>query len=420
MESNNNEENNMNRCENEAQKINHFEKLPREVTCDILSRLPLPCLMECKLVSKLHYSSVKHSLTISMHLSRAKHNNPYLICFSDYPISKLDFVDLNSNPENDIFLTKTPILPFDSAHSTFDVVGSCNGLICLYNRSHNDPLFIFNPFTKEYRELPQSINPPHLNAVRVVFGFGFHPRTKEYKAIKIVYYIEGNNFFTATIKETRVYVLNLGDSEWRCIAQKPHNLIICPASDVLVNGNLHWLTVKFDQNGEETRQDIVSFDLATEEFQVIPQPMDLGLNKSLTHLVTLNDRLSAVVSSQIGQHEIWVLKDYNVRESWSKEMVIPGYVPLGFRMDSAPPARIRYNGSRRRSFRVLGSLHGGDEILFSYRDRCLVSFNPDREEFKDFRTEGLPVVFETIVHMGSLISLDEAFANHPTQHHPIA
>ena len=412
MESEDENENNRNRCVSRAGLSISLGGLPRDVFFDILSRLPVSSLLQCKLVSQLYYSSVKHPMTTSMHLSRANNNNPFLICFSDYPKSKLDIVDLSSH-EN-MFLARTPKLPFESISPVFDVVGSCNGLLCLYNRSCNDPLFIYNPFTREYRELPRLISPTHLTTFRVVFGFGFHPRTKEYKAIKIVYYTEGNNFIRTAIKETEVYVLTLGDPEWRHIGQKPHAPITCPASDVLVNGNLHWLTT-IHQIGEEICRDIISFDLATEEFQVIPQPTGL-----VTHLVTLNNRLSAVISSQFGENEIWVLKDYNLKESWTKELVIPDYVPEGFRMNYAPPTKIRMNGTRNRAFRVLCSLEGGDEILFSYMDRCLVSFNPDHGEFKDFRTEGLPIEFEAIVHVGSLISVDAAFAGHPTQRHIVA
>ncbi|KAM6565339.1 hypothetical protein CsatA_024467 [Cannabis sativa] len=394
----------------ESNDKKYIEELPHEIFFNILSRLPLQSLMQCKLVSKHYYTSIKHPLAISMHLSQPKNN--HLLCFCDYPKS-LDVVYLNPSHENDnnmlLTITSKPILPFESTHFDFDVVGSCNGLVCLYNRlNNNNPLFIFNPFTKEYRELPHLVYLPNLVVLRVVLGFGFHPRTKTYKAIEIVYYMEGNNLYLGTIKETKVYVFNLGeDCQWRCIDQKPHKIITCPSSDVLVNGNLHWLTMRYQTH----LVDIVSFDLDKEEFHVIPQPVDFGLNKSLTHLVTLNDRLSAVVSSKFGEHEIWVLKDYNKKESWSKEIVIPDYVPMGFRMDSAPPTRIRFNGSRNKAFRVLCNLQGGEEILFSYRDRCLVSYNPNHQEFKDFSTEGLPIEFEIIVHTGSLIPVDAAFAN---------
>lgn len=50
------------------------------------------------------------------------------------------------------------------------------------------------------------------------------------------------------------------------------------ASDTLVNGNLHWLMTSYLIE-EEKRHDIIVFDLAIEEFQVITQPTGLGVNK---------------------------------------------------------------------------------------------------------------------------------------------
>lgn len=157
------------------------------------------------------------------------------------------------------------------------------------------------------------IKPTNLNVVRVNFRFGFHPRTKENKVTKIVYYTEGNNIFSRAIKEPEIFVLTLGDSEWRHKGQKAFRLS-CMASDTLVNGNLRWLTTSYLIE-EEKRHDIIAFDLATEEFQVITQPTGLDVNKLVTQLVALNNRLSVVLSSQGRENEIWELKDYSLKES---------------------------------------------------------------------------------------------------------
>lgn len=231
--------------------------------------------------------------------------------------------------------------------------------------------------------------------------------------IKIVYYTEGNNIFSGAIKEPEIYVLTLGDFEWRHKGQKAFRLS-CMASDTLVNGNLHWLTTSYLIE-EEKRQDIIAFDLATEEFQVITQPTGLGVNKLVTQLVALNNRLSAVVLSHGGENEKWELKDYSSKESWTRRLVIPNYVPADFRINCAPPARSRWNGTRKQAVRVLCTLEGGDEIFYSYRNRRLVTFNLDRGGFKDFRIEGLPIEFKTIIHVGSLISVDAAFSSHPSR-----
>ncbi|GMN59715.1 hypothetical protein TIFTF001_028808 [Ficus carica] len=282
-------------------------------------QLAITSLMHCKLVSQIWHSSSKHPLSISTHLSRAKGRNPFFFCFSDYPISKLDAVDLSIS-DNNTFLAKTQL-----------------------SQTRNDQL------------------------------------TKEYKVIKIVYFTEGNNIFSGAIKEPEIYVLTLGNFEWRHKGQKAFRLS-CMASDTLVNGNLHWLTTSYLIE-EEKRQDIIAFDLATEEFQ----------------------------------NEKGELKDYSSKESWTRRLVIPNYVPADFRINCAPPTRSRWNGTRKQAVRVSCTLEGGDEIFYSYRNRRLVTFNLDRGGFKDFRIEGLPIKLETIIHVGSLISVDAAFSSHPSR-----
>ncbi|KAF7847334.1 hypothetical protein BT93_L3076 [Corymbia citriodora subsp. variegata] len=67
----------------------------------------------------------------------------------------------------------------------FDVVGSCNGLLCLADLLFREPLSMYNPFTGDYRELPRL---RQYADQTVVYGFGFHPATQEYKVTKIASY----------------------------------------------------------------------------------------------------------------------------------------------------------------------------------------------------------------------------------------
>lgn len=67
----------------------------------------------------------------------------------------------------------------------FNVLGSCNGLLCLSDVLHNDPLYIYNPFTGKHKEVPKS---RQFQEQKIVAGFGFHPITSEYKVVKMVYY----------------------------------------------------------------------------------------------------------------------------------------------------------------------------------------------------------------------------------------
>ncbi|XP_050222135.1 F-box protein At3g07870-like [Mercurialis annua] len=278
------------------------------------------------------------------------------------------------------------------------IIGTCNGLVCLYNYFFDDPLYIYNPFTIEYIELPRLDVSPN-SVCRVVFGFGFCRKVNEYKVVKILYYKQANNDFVGGAPEA--IVLSTKTPTWRKIGKISYDLT-GPTSEALVDGKLHWLT--FDIVHEDVKyREIISFDLETDQFQVVPRPSCGGLNRINYHLLTVRGCLSAVVSCNGGSNEIWVMKEYNVRTSWRKEMIITSYVPQGLRLNMAPPARRKKNGYLGRRFRVLCVLKNG-ELLLLYQCRCIVSYNPDTGEFKDVNFQGLPLEFLAFVHVGSLIS----------------
>ncbi|KAK6774308.1 hypothetical protein RDI58_029547 [Solanum bulbocastanum] len=102
------------------------------------------------------------------------------------------------------------------------------------------------------------------NVPRVLFGFGFHPVTKEYKLIKITSRDPGFN--------SNVGVLTLGSNRWRSIAEIPYE-IHPNTQGIMLNGKMHWLACLRDYNGPLV---IVSFDLADEVFGEVPQ-VDFGL-----------------------------------------------------------------------------------------------------------------------------------------------
>ncbi|KAJ8755848.1 hypothetical protein K2173_024393 [Erythroxylum novogranatense] len=382
------------KSQTQSQSTSWIEKLPREVYFDVLSRLPFSSLLESKLVSKRWHASVKDPGFGNVHVVRASENNLCVLFFFDWPTSKLYLVNFDQR-KNGGALETAKILknPFGPALPDFELVGSCNGLICLYNTESDDQLFVYNPFATGYRMLPRMNTHSDSRVSRVVFGFGFHPKTKEYKVIRIVYYAQFNYDFAGAVPEA--FVLSFSNPTWRNIGRIPH-MLMGPTSEALVNGKLHWLAIQ----GETSYRDIVSFDIETEEFQLVPQPDYDLVNPRDIQLVTLRGCLSLVVAN-----EIWVTKTYNVPASWSKEIIIGDYVPPSYRLDMAPPFRRKKNGYQGKALRVLCALENG-EILYQYHRRCLVSYNPVSQEFKDHNVQGLPIEFQAIVHASSVISVN--------------
>ncbi|XP_065877957.1 F-box protein At3g07870-like isoform X2 [Euphorbia lathyris] len=383
--------------------ITWLERLPREVYFDILSRQSIFSLLDSKLVSRLWHTSIKDPSLTKLHLTKAAENSLCLLIFSDWPKSKLQLVEVG-NPEASI--AKTLKNPFQQVLPEFEVVGSCNGLVCLNSYFYDDPLCIYNPFTIEYKELPTIGESSLSNKCRMVFGFGFHPKTEEYKVIEIIYYKQGNFDLVGGSPEAFVLTFN-NVPTWRNIGKIGYDLT-GPTSEASVNGKLHWLTFTHVDEDVSYRE-IVSFDLETERFEVVPQPSYVSSsNRTNYHLVTLRGCLSAIVQCNDGSNEVWMMKEYNVKSSWSKELVIGNYVPQGLRMNMAPPVRRKINGCQGRKFRVLCGLKDG-EILFIYYSRCIVSYNPKSGEYKDVHYQELPLEFQAFAHLGSLVSINSVF-----------
>ncbi|KAG5545743.1 hypothetical protein RHGRI_018033 [Rhododendron griersonianum] len=185
----------------------------------------------------------------------------------------------------------------------FRILGSCNGLLCLHHGTVNyGIMFVINPCTRKRIEIPEMIDWPF--GVHMVIGFGFSPKRNEYKVVKV-------------IGASGPYVFNLSEGVWREVVGAPSFKIV-PYSEsyVCVNGVIHWTSV-YGSNS------ILCFDVADEVFDVIPCPAS-GLQCGQVFLALFSGCLG-VIEYDYGENncfDIWVMKDYNVRELWTKSFII--------------------------------------------------------------------------------------------------
>ncbi|KAI5337866.1 hypothetical protein L3X38_017137 [Prunus dulcis] len=66
----------------------------------------------------------------------------------------------------------------------YEVVNSCNGLLCLSKPFINDAVVVCNPITGEYIHLPEVLKLEYVKR-SIDCGFGFSPKTNQYKVIRI-------------------------------------------------------------------------------------------------------------------------------------------------------------------------------------------------------------------------------------------
>ncbi|KAJ4954619.1 hypothetical protein NE237_011402 [Protea cynaroides] len=93
----------------------------------------------------------------------------------------------------------------DQSH---EIVGSCNGFLCIAPEKGDAPVYLLNPITRETMRLPKS--QLILNR-RYSVGFGFDRLSKKYKVVRVYY--EGNlrSHGVRAFSE----IITVGQSSWR-------------------------------------------------------------------------------------------------------------------------------------------------------------------------------------------------------------
>ncbi|PIA36532.1 hypothetical protein AQUCO_03300013v1 [Aquilegia coerulea] len=197
-----------------------------------------------------------------------------------------------------------------------DVIGSCNGLICLWCCGY---FYICNPITGEIFNLPEATIVDTLpksdylyNSYPRCTGFGFDASTNTYKVVHTSGFRDGNRLF-----QTGVEIYNLGSGTWRKKNDDiPASFIVRKYTHraVFVRGALHW-EIRDGREEFENCQ-IVAIDIEAETFRALQRPI-----MSQHSLTSLGERLCLVENATF-QTVVWIMKDYGTQELWTKEYII--------------------------------------------------------------------------------------------------
>ncbi|GJY00016.1 F-box associated domain containing protein [Tanacetum coccineum] len=264
--------------------------LPPEIIVEILLRFPVETLLRCKSVCKSWYELISSRYFINSHVKLWNEKNRYV------------------SPK--LMFNVRPIYSYRAGGYTRTIVAapymisSCNGLLC-YVKDRNTP-FIYNPSTRVSNTLPSS------GYAGAGYAFGYDESTYDYKVIALS--SRGN--------KAKIYSLKTG--VWKNINDVPH----IPAwfnRATFSNGAFHWMVCKRVAGSSFRLTTIVSLDLATETFGEVPPPVyDNECNRWIT-LGALGDWLCVLVhyKNEIRRADLWVMKVYGVRDSWTKLVSIP-------------------------------------------------------------------------------------------------
>ncbi|GMN36497.1 hypothetical protein TIFTF001_006060 [Ficus carica] len=294
--------------------------LPWEIVMDILNGLPGKDLLRYRCVSKSWRSLIDDPDFIKSHLKRSKEtlSNTSLVlvdCYDHNVIGvDLDVLDSLENLDS----------PVDGRVKA--VVGSSNGLLALESGKH---IILWNPTTRRYRKLtlPRLVQP-------AVYGFGHDPVNDDYKMVRVMSFGLPFGGIGQQISRNKVEVYSVKSNTWKPVNDFPYHFHSWSESGVLVSNALHWVVYRElcimlpSMTTCYGSSLIIAFDLVTGEYREVPLPFNKNNGVRMT-VGVLGGSLCAIFNYLVrdiktnegysSDHvDMWVMKEYGVKESWTK------------------------------------------------------------------------------------------------------
>ncbi|KAJ9551582.1 hypothetical protein OSB04_015627 [Centaurea solstitialis] len=258
-----------------------MEELPAELKIDILLRLPVKTIIHCKLVCKKWRDLVSDSSFVNLHLSKSHPTGLVIHRCKDYEDpGTLEWVEIEDKVDHHRLHYHRP-LSVDLKHNLASVLPK-SGI------SHVGSVNVSSP-TGEYkvvqafqrRMLPKADKPSWMNVL-----------------------------------EANVYTL--GTCHWRSLDPIPVTYGVTEFHHLcgtFLNNYCHWIV---------SDNQICTFDLDKETFQLFPSPPPACVKENrLLHVrLAMLKGCLCKLETYNSHFTIWVMKDYGIKNSWHKEVVI--------------------------------------------------------------------------------------------------
>ncbi|GAU25971.1 hypothetical protein TSUD_166530 [Trifolium subterraneum] len=296
--------------------------LPDELIAEVFSFLPVKSLIRLKCVSRSCNSLISEPTFIKLHLNQSSQKTDIILgsfYIDRYAGVSFTVLRMLENPSNIIpnFL-KVPC--HQQNHRERYVVGSCNGLLCLFGYSFGKEckawFRIWNPATGTISEKLGYMEPCLGSPFNFAFGYDDSKNT-----FKVVNFLRGT---------TNVRVFSFGDNVWRNIQDSPlpHHKYITKA--VHLTSSVNWLAIQNYFKSHYSCKDIaieqfmiISLDLGTETHNKLLPPK--GFNEVPfvePNLSVLKDCLCFSHDYKHSHFVIWQMKEFGVEESWTQFLKI--------------------------------------------------------------------------------------------------
>ncbi|KAK6279252.1 hypothetical protein POUND7_019519 [Theobroma cacao] len=362
-------------------------RIDDDLIIGILARLPLKFIVRFRCLSKYWNALLTSPGFIRIHLNHVKesksNNMHQLILSSTYT---LQFMRYECFEKTSRKLNFPRIYP-KRRRFLFEILGSCNGLLCLV--VSRKTLILWNPSIREFKKLPLSCplgNHKRGNNKRNTFGFGYDYSTDDYKLIRFVHVIDGIELS---------YIYSLRSNTWKRIQGFPVSINFFEdlISGTFVDGVLYWNII---YPGKIIPW-ILRFNLTSEKFEALSPPNDVNKEHDFT-LREIGGCLSLVQNLQGRSIDMWKLEKDNTKQGWTKFMTIMNLQTLPYPHNLVPIC-IMKNGevlitySKNVRFFAIGGKRSRFEL-----------YDPRTSTFKRLKVCGIRQWSQAITYTKSLVS----------------
>ncbi|XP_026416030.1 F-box/kelch-repeat protein At3g06240-like [Papaver somniferum] len=301
--------------------------IPEDIQEEILLRLPLKSILCFKSVCKSWNALLSSRKFIKDHLNLSTKNHhrntKIMIGVYDYDYMH-DADDIFYSIDYASTLCGAVLMnyPNDNNNNAIThtnrhlIVGSSNGLILLL-ASDSEKLFLWNPSTREYKEI---IRAPAPEESLLSYGFDYDAKTDNYKLVGIATGQSDDDGELDNFSEVYLYIAG----SWIRRQNIPY-VYSDVTGGVLLNGVLHWLGEAVHWSGDTATREktIISFDINTEKFIGLPLPEEtMTYPEEIFDVQVLGDSLCLTSGVRDVRVDVWVMQNYGVRESWTKQFTI--------------------------------------------------------------------------------------------------
>jgi F-box interacting protein len=299
-------------------------RLPRDLWTEILVSLPVKSLLRFQCVCKSWKSLISSPRFISMHTQHSESTGNYAhilrwIRLKD-TVTPYQYLHIDGS-FNEFQEIEYPCQMRGRNHG--DVL-DCKGLILLttfiedgLDDNRFELLTLWNPAIRMSMTLPRPrIDVPE--GKHCVHGFGFDHTSNDYKVLRMV-----NDYKTLSPLQAELYRLRTGT--WETFTGADDEYAIHTNPQAFVNGASHWVACHMASGSRQLA--VVLFDMRDEQLRVMKLPDNISISCGRALLSVSGGLLSFMEYNDERQDvnlncSIWLMKEYGVAESWTKQFTI--------------------------------------------------------------------------------------------------